>query len=178
MEDTYTQQSLPREAKDIMGIPLYVRSKPNKLTWHCDPRGNFTVKSAYRLAVLLEERYGVQSNGRGRGPVMVKTVAGTVVIVISSSVYSMVRIKSRSEEISGALTPTAPPIRCSSAGTCSRPLSWIGRHASEAKGMIDTLPLLRQRFERRARGMKELKFQFLLTLRMMRNKVKKEKKRA
>ncbi|ONK63174.1 uncharacterized protein A4U43_C07F12170 [Asparagus officinalis] len=57
-------------------------------------------------------------------------------------------------------------------------LSKIGRPAPEAKGMIDTMSLLRQRFRRRAGDMKELNFQFLLTLRMMRKKVKKEKKRA
>ncbi|KAK8965704.1 hypothetical protein KSP40_PGU003377 [Platanthera guangdongensis] len=42
---------------------------------------------------------------RGRGPVMVKTVAGTIFIVLSSSLYSMADIKSQSTE-AGGLTPT------------------------------------------------------------------------
>ncbi|KAK8917008.1 hypothetical protein KSP39_PZI023005 [Platanthera zijinensis] len=42
---------------------------------------------------------------RGRGPVMVKTVAGTIFIVLSSSLYSMANIKSQSTE-AGGLTPT------------------------------------------------------------------------
>ncbi|KAG6511694.1 B-cell receptor-associated protein 31-like [Zingiber officinale] len=41
---------------------------------------------------------------RGRGPVMVKTVSGTVLVVLSSSLYSMVKIRSRSDEL--GLTPT------------------------------------------------------------------------
>ncbi|XP_074579852.1 uncharacterized protein LOC141836294 [Curcuma longa] len=41
---------------------------------------------------------------RGRGPVMVKTVAGTVLVVLSSSLYSIVKIRSRSDEL--GLTPT------------------------------------------------------------------------
>ncbi|XP_019704482.1 uncharacterized protein [Elaeis guineensis] len=53
-----------------------------------------------KLAIL-----GLDRLKRGRGPVMVKTVAGTVLIVLASSVYSMAKIRSHSTEI-GSLTPT------------------------------------------------------------------------
>ena len=42
---------------------------------------------------------------RGRGPVMVKTVSGTVFVVLCSSLYSMVTIQNRSIE-AGAPNPT------------------------------------------------------------------------
>ncbi|XP_002524828.3 B-cell receptor-associated protein 31 [Ricinus communis] len=42
---------------------------------------------------------------RGRGPVMVKTVGGTVFVVLLSSVYSMVKIQNRTIE-GGAVNPT------------------------------------------------------------------------
>ena len=42
---------------------------------------------------------------RGRGPVVVKTVGGTVLVVLSSSVYSMVKIQQRTIE-AGAVNPT------------------------------------------------------------------------
>ncbi|KAM0933141.1 putative B-cell receptor-associated protein [Dioscorea sansibarensis] len=53
-----------------------------------------------KLAVL-----GLDRVKRGRGPVMAKTVAGTIFIVLGSSVYSMSKIRERSSEI-GSLTPT------------------------------------------------------------------------
>ncbi|KAG1330512.1 putative B-cell receptor-associated protein 29 [Cocos nucifera] len=53
-----------------------------------------------KLAIL-----GLDRLKRGRGPVMVKTVAGTVLVVLASSVYSMVKIRDRSTE-TGFLTPT------------------------------------------------------------------------
>ncbi|KAH7682502.1 B-cell receptor-associated protein 31 [Dioscorea alata] len=53
-----------------------------------------------KLAIMALDRLK-----RGRGPVMVKTVAGTVVIVFASSIYSMAKIQNRSTEI-GSLTPT------------------------------------------------------------------------
>ena len=43
---------------------------------------------------------------RGRGPVMVKTVAGTVFVVLMSSVYSMVKIQKRWIDDGGAVNPT------------------------------------------------------------------------
>lgn len=43
---------------------------------------------------------------RGRGPLMVKTVGGTVLVVLSSSIYSMLKIKNRGIEDAGALNPT------------------------------------------------------------------------
>ncbi|RWW15203.1 hypothetical protein GW17_00020970 [Ensete ventricosum] len=58
-------------------------------------------KTPLRKLVIL----GLDRFKRGRGPVIVKTVAGTVVIVLASSLYSMAKIRSRSAEF-GALTPT------------------------------------------------------------------------
>ncbi|KAJ6885376.1 hypothetical protein NC651_026103 [Populus alba x Populus x berolinensis] len=43
---------------------------------------------------------------RGRGPVMVKTVAGTVFVVLMSSVYCMVKIQKRWIDDGGAVNPT------------------------------------------------------------------------
>ncbi|KAJ6376902.1 hypothetical protein OIU76_025952 [Salix suchowensis] len=43
---------------------------------------------------------------RGRGPVMVKTVAGTVFVVLMSSVYSMVKIQKRGFHDGGVVNPT------------------------------------------------------------------------
>lgn len=43
---------------------------------------------------------------RGRGPVMVKTVAGTVLVVFSSSVYSMMKIQQRGIEDGASVNPT------------------------------------------------------------------------
>ncbi|PKU80060.1 B-cell receptor-associated protein 31 [Dendrobium catenatum] len=53
-----------------------------------------------KLAVM-----GLDRLKRGRGPVMLKTVAGTILIMLSSSIYGMARIKNRSTEI-GGLNPT------------------------------------------------------------------------
>ncbi|CAL9761307.1 unnamed protein product [Musa acuminata subsp. burmannicoides] len=58
-------------------------------------------KTPLRKLVIL----GLDRFKRGRGPIMVKTVAGTVVIVLASSLYSMAKIRSRSAEF-GAFTPT------------------------------------------------------------------------
>ncbi|KAJ6725194.1 hypothetical protein OIU85_023049 [Salix viminalis] len=43
---------------------------------------------------------------RGRGPVMVKTVAGTVFVVLMSSVYSMVKIHKRGFHDGGVVNPS------------------------------------------------------------------------
>ncbi|XP_074570427.1 uncharacterized protein LOC141827043 [Curcuma longa] len=48
---------------------------------------------------------GVDHLKRGRGPVVVKTVAATALVVFCSSLYSMTKISRRSAE-HGALTPT------------------------------------------------------------------------
>lgn len=53
-----------------------------------------------KLAVM-----GLDRLKRGRGPVMLKTLAGTILVMFSSSIYSMANIKNRSTEI-GGLTPT------------------------------------------------------------------------
>ncbi|TVU18541.1 hypothetical protein EJB05_34646 [Eragrostis curvula] len=55
---------------------------------------------ARRLALLAVDRAK-----RGRGPVMAKTVAGTMLIVLASSGYSIGKIRRRSGEL-GQLTPT------------------------------------------------------------------------
>ncbi|GJM94970.1 hypothetical protein PR202_ga11658 [Eleusine coracana subsp. coracana] len=55
---------------------------------------------ARRLALLAVDRAK-----RGRGPVMAKTVAGTMFIVLASSGYSIGKIRSRSGELA-QLTPT------------------------------------------------------------------------
>ncbi|TKY72176.1 B-cell receptor-associated protein 31 [Spatholobus suberectus] len=49
---------------------------------------------------------GLDRLKRGRGPLMVKTVAGTVLVVLVSSVYSMVKIQKRGIEEGGAVNPT------------------------------------------------------------------------
>ncbi|XP_072966186.1 uncharacterized protein [Typha angustifolia] len=53
-----------------------------------------------KLAILALDRLK-----RGRGPVMMRTIAGTVFVVLSSSIYSMAKIRNRSSEV-GQLTPT------------------------------------------------------------------------
>ncbi|KAF5458328.1 hypothetical protein F2P56_022363 [Juglans regia] len=58
-------------------------------------------KSPLRKLVILT----LDRVKRGRGPVMVKTVGGTILIVLASSVYSMVKIQSRTME-AGVANPT------------------------------------------------------------------------
>lgn len=58
-------------------------------------------KTPLRKLVVL----GLDRLKRGRGPVMVKTIAGTVLVVLASSLYSIAKISSGSAEL-GALTPT------------------------------------------------------------------------
>ncbi|KAL5990102.1 hypothetical protein ACLOJK_010999 [Asimina triloba] len=59
------------------------------------------VKTPLRKLAIM----GLDRVKRGRGPVMVKTIAATVFVVLVSSVYSIVKIQKRSDE-SGALTAT------------------------------------------------------------------------
>lgn len=61
----------------------------------------FSFKTPLRKLVIL----AVDRLKRGRGPIMVKTVAGTVLIVLLSSVYSMVTIQRRWID-DGAINPT------------------------------------------------------------------------
>lgn len=42
------------DAKEILAIPLRSNME-DKVAWHCDPKGVFTVKSAYRLGVRIRE---------------------------------------------------------------------------------------------------------------------------
>lgn len=58
-------------------------------------------KTPLRKLVTL----GLDRVKRGRGPVVVKTVAGTVFVVLMSNVYSMVKIKKRWIE-DGEVNPT------------------------------------------------------------------------
>lgn len=58
-------------------------------------------KSPLRKLVIV----GLDQLKRGRGPVMVKTVAGTVFVVFMSSAYSMTKIQKRRID-EGALNPT------------------------------------------------------------------------
>ncbi|XP_023517818.1 B-cell receptor-associated protein 31-like [Cucurbita pepo subsp. pepo] len=61
----------------------------------------FSFKTPLRKLVILT----VDRLKRGRGPIMVKTVTGTVLIVLLSSVYSMVTIRKRWID-DGAVNPT------------------------------------------------------------------------
>lgn len=58
-------------------------------------------KTPLRKVAIL----GLDRLKRGRGPVMVKTVAATVLVVLGSSGYSIFKIHDRSNEL-GQLTPT------------------------------------------------------------------------
>lgn len=49
---------------------------------------------------------GLDRLKRGRGPLMVKTVAGTLVVVLASSIYSMINLQKREIEDGGAVNPT------------------------------------------------------------------------
>ncbi|KAK9151693.1 hypothetical protein Syun_010002 [Stephania yunnanensis] len=62
----------------------------------------FLFKTPLRKLVIM----GVDKVKRGRGPVVAKTVAGTVFIVLLSSVYSMAKIQNRSIEAGGVVNPT------------------------------------------------------------------------
>ncbi|KAH7510644.1 hypothetical protein FEM48_ZijujUnG0104600 [Ziziphus jujuba var. spinosa] len=61
----------------------------------------FIFKTPLRKLVIM----ALDKVKRGRGPVMLGTVAGTVFVVLLSSVYSMVKIQNRTIE-TGALNPT------------------------------------------------------------------------
>ncbi|KAJ7981282.1 B-cell receptor-associated 31-like [Quillaja saponaria] len=61
----------------------------------------FLFKTPLRKLVILS----LDRVKRGSGPVVVKTVAGTIFIVLLSSVYSIVDVQQRSEE-GGVLNPT------------------------------------------------------------------------
>ena len=59
-------------------------------------------KTPLRKLVIM----GLDRLKRGRGPLMVRTVAGTLVVVLSSSIYSMFTIQKRGIEDAGAVNPT------------------------------------------------------------------------
>lgn len=59
-------------------------------------------KTPLRKLVIM----GLDRLKRGRGPLMVKTVAGTVLVVFFSSVYSMVNIQKRGIEEGAIVNPT------------------------------------------------------------------------
>ncbi|KAK4259028.1 hypothetical protein QN277_005405 [Acacia crassicarpa] len=58
-------------------------------------------KTPLRKLVIM----GLDRLKRGRGPLMVKSVAGTIIVVLLSTVYSMVKIQKRGIE-NGAANPT------------------------------------------------------------------------
>lgn len=58
-------------------------------------------KTPLRNLVIM----GLDRVKRGRGPIMVKTVAGTVFVVLMSSVYSMMKIQKRGID-EGGVNPT------------------------------------------------------------------------
>ncbi|CAK7351421.1 unnamed protein product [Dovyalis caffra] len=62
----------------------------------------FLFKTPLRKLLIM----GLDRVKRGRGPVMVKTVAGTVFVVLMSSVYSMVKIRKRGIDDGGVVNPT------------------------------------------------------------------------
>ncbi|KAJ6367442.1 hypothetical protein OIU78_000071 [Salix suchowensis] len=62
----------------------------------------FVFKSPLRKLLIMS----LDRIKRGRGPVMVKTVAGTVFLVLMSSVYSMVKIQKRGIDVGGVVNPT------------------------------------------------------------------------
>lgn len=60
-------------------------------------------KTPLRKLVIM----GLDRVKRGRGPAVVKTVGGTVLVMLLSSVYSIVKIQNRRSRIEdGALNPT------------------------------------------------------------------------
>ncbi|KAK7332342.1 hypothetical protein VNO80_29093 [Phaseolus coccineus] len=59
-------------------------------------------KTPLRKLVIM----GLDRLKRGRGPLMVKTVAGTILVVLLSSLYSMVKIQKREIEDGGSINPT------------------------------------------------------------------------
>ncbi|KAF9683354.1 hypothetical protein SADUNF_Sadunf04G0004800 [Salix dunnii] len=62
----------------------------------------FVFKSPFRKLLIMS----LDRVKRGRGPVMVKTVAGTVFLVLMSSVYSMVKIQKRGIDVGSVVNPT------------------------------------------------------------------------
>lgn len=59
-------------------------------------------KTPLRKLVIM----GLDRLKRGRGPLMVKTVAGTVLVVLLSSVYSMLKIQKRGIQEGAVVNPT------------------------------------------------------------------------
>ncbi|XP_010252455.1 PREDICTED: uncharacterized protein LOC104594039 [Nelumbo nucifera] len=62
----------------------------------------FLFKTPLRKLIIM----GLDRVKRGRGPVMVKTVCGTILVVLLSSVYSMTKIQNRSMDSAGIVNPT------------------------------------------------------------------------
>ncbi|CAH9130819.1 unnamed protein product [Cuscuta epithymum] len=63
----------------------------------------FVFKTPLRKLVIL----GLDRLKRGRGPIIVKTVAGTVLVVMISSIYNVISIRNRwIEDDGGDITPT------------------------------------------------------------------------
>ncbi|KAK7245884.1 hypothetical protein RIF29_40738 [Crotalaria pallida] len=64
--------------------------------------GVLLFKTPLRKLVIM----GLDRLKRGRGPLMVKSVGGTVLVVLLSSLYSMVKIQNREIEDAASLSPT------------------------------------------------------------------------
>nr|XP_009778813.1 PREDICTED: uncharacterized protein LOC104228107 [Nicotiana sylvestris] len=62
----------------------------------------FVFKTPLRKLVIM----GLDRVKRGRGPIIVKTVAGTVFVVMLSTIYSIASIRTRWMDEGGDITPT------------------------------------------------------------------------
>jgi B-cell receptor-associated protein 31 len=59
----------------------------------------------FRTPVRKLVMMGLERSKQGRGPLVAKTVAGTMMVLFSSTVYSVMKIRKRSTE-AGMLNPT------------------------------------------------------------------------
>ena len=52
----------PDDAKVVLSIPLSSRLLADRLTWAYTPKGNFTVSSAYRVALLSSSNLSLETS--------------------------------------------------------------------------------------------------------------------
>lgn len=62
----------------------------------------FLFRTPFRKLVIL----GLDQIKRGRGPIVVKTVAGTVLVALMTSVYSIIKIKNSRIDKAAIVSPT------------------------------------------------------------------------
>lgn len=55
-EDIIHQPFIPQDAKDILNMPLGNKNSIDKISWHPNNKGIFSVKSAYDLAMESNSR--------------------------------------------------------------------------------------------------------------------------